>query len=267
MTRQDTPNVRNPLALALAQGRVALAMIVQKVPSADIAIAAASSGFDAISIDLEHSVLSEAQAAGISLAALYAGVAPLVRVASHEAHTIGRLLDAGALGIVAPHVETPDEARAIAAACRFAPRGSRSVSYHWPQLGYRTYEPLAMRAALDAATSVVVMLESPQAIERADEIAAVPGVDIVHIGSLDLSDALGVPGRMDDPRMLACFERVIQACRRHGKTAGIGGVGGHPAIARRVIEQGARFLTAGIDWDFMLAAARSRVQSLRALEA
>lgn len=267
MTQQDAPILRNPLAQSLAAGRVALAMIVQKTPSVDIAIAAASCGFDALSIDLEHSVISEAAAAGISIAALGAGVAPLVRVSSHDPHAIGRLLDAGALGIIAPHVESAEQAKAIVAACRFAPQGTRSVSYHWPQLGYGAYEAVAMRTVLNEATTVVVMLESPEAVERADEIAAVPGVDILHVGSLDLSDALGVPGRMDDPRLGACFEQVIAACRRHGKVAGIGGVGGNAVVARRVIAQGARFLTAGIDWDFMLTAARSRVQSLRALEA
>lgn len=266
MTGQSQPLLRNPLAEALAAGRVALAMIVQKMSSVDIAIAAGSCGFDAISDDLEHSVISEASASQICITAVNAGITPLVRVPSHESHVMGRLLDAGALGIIAPHVESADEARAIVAACKFAPEGGRSVSYHWPQLGYRSCAPKAMRAALNAATTVVVMLESPLAIERADDIAAVPGVDILHVGSLDLADALGAPGRVDDPQMDVCFERVIAACRAHGKVAGIGGVGAHPGVARRVIVQGARFLTAGIDWDFMLAAARARVQSLQTLE-
>lgn len=258
--------LRNPLAECLAAGRLALAMIVQKVPSSDIALAAQSCGFDALSVDLEHSVISEAQAAQISIAAQGAGVTPLVRVGGHDPHAIGRVLDAGAFGIIAPHVESADEARAIVAACRFAPLGSRSASYHWPQFGYRSLDPQAMRSALNAAVTVVVMLESPQAIARAEAIAAVPGVDIVHIGALDLSDALGTPGRVDTPEMLACFERVIDACRRHGKTAGIGAVAGNPALAQRLVSRGVRFLTAGVDWDFLLAAARNRVQSLRALE-
>ena len=258
--------LRNPLAECLAAGRLALAMIVQKVPSSDIALAAQSCGFDALSVDLEHSVISEAQAAQISIAAQGAGVTPLVRVGGHDPHAIGRVLDAGAFGIIAPHVESADEARAIVAACRFAPLGSRSASYHWPQFGYRSLDPQAMRSALNAAVTVVVMLESPQAIARAEAIAAVPGVDIVHIGALDLSDALGTPGRVDTLDMLACFERVIDACRRHGKTAGIGAVAGNPALAQRLVARGVRFLTAGVDWDFLLAAARNRVQSLRALE-
>jgi 2-keto-3-deoxy-L-rhamnonate aldolase RhmA len=262
-----TPALRNPLQETLAAGRLGLALIVQKSACVDIAAAAPGCGFDALSIDLEHSVIAEGAAAQICVAALSCGVTPLVRVPSHEAHVANRLLDNGALGVIAPHVETADEARAITAACRFAPLGRRSVSYHYPHFGYRSGgDATVERVALDAATTVVVMLESPQAIEQADAIAAVPGVDILHVGTLDLCDALGIPGRVDDPRVDACFERVIAACRRHRKVAGIGGVAAHTTVARRVVALGARFLTAGIDWDLMLGAARRRVAALRTLE-
>lgn len=259
--------LRNPLAETLAAGRLGLALIVQKSTTVDVAVAAQSCGFDALSVDLEHSVISEADAAQICVTAMLAGVTPLVRLPNHQANVANRLLDAGALGVIAPHVESAQEARAIVAACKFSPQGTRSVSYHWPHLGYRTqHDARAVSAAFNATTTVVVMLESPQAVERADEIAAVPGVDIVHVGSVDLADALGIPGQLDDPRLMACYERVIEACRRHGKIAGIGGVGGRRDVAQRVVSLGARFLTAGIDWDLMLLAARQRVQSLRQLE-
>ena len=261
-----TAELRNPLAETLAAGRVGLALIVQKSSSVEIALAAQACGFDALSIDLEHSVISEGAAAQIAVTALQCGVTPLVRLGSHDAYIANRLLDAGALGVIAPHVESADQARAIVAACRFAPHGARSVSYHYPHFGYRSTDAASARAALNAATTVAVMLESPQAVEQAEAIAAVPGVDIVHVGTVDLCDALGIPGCIDDARVLECFDRVIDACRRHGKVAGIGGVGGHPEVAQRVVRRGARFLTAGIDWDLMLVAARQRVTALRQLE-
>jgi 2-keto-3-deoxy-L-rhamnonate aldolase RhmA len=261
------PVLRNPLKEALASGRLGLTLIVQKSATVDIAVAAQSCGFDALYVDLEHSVISESDAAQICVAAMLAGVTPLVRLPSHEANVANRMLDTGAMGVIAPHIESADQARAIVSACRFSPQGARSVSYHWPHLGYRTHpDSRAVSAAFNAATTVIVMLESPQAVERVDEIAAVPGVDIVHVGSVDLSDAMGVPGQLDEPRMMAAYERVIGACRRHGKVAGIGGVGGRRDIASRVVGLGARFLTAGIDWDLMLLAARQRVQSMRELE-
>ena len=259
--------LRNPLAERLASGRLGLALIVQKSATVDIAVAARSCGFDALSVDLEHSVISESDAAQICVTAMLAGVTPLVRLPGHDPATASRSLDVGALGVIVPHVETAEEARAIVSACRYSPQGTRSVTYHWPHLGYRTdHDPRAVSEAFNAATTIVAMLESPQAVERVDEIAAVPGIDVVHVGSVDLADAMGVPGRLDDPRMIAGYERVIGACRRSGKVAGIGGVGGRPDIAARVIGMGARFLTAGIDWDLMLSAARQRVRSLRDLE-
>lgn len=259
--------LRNPLAETLAAGRLGLALIVQKASCVDVAVAAHACGFDALSVDLEHSVIGESAAAQICLTALHTGVTPLVRLPDHAANVANRLLDAGALGVIAPHVESAEEARAIVAACRFAPLGRRSVSYHYPHVGYANDDPALLRAMLNRATTVIVMLESARAVEHADAIAAVPGVDIVHVGGFDLSDDLGQPGRLDAPEVLACFDRVIDACKANGKVAGIGGVGGNAALARRVVARGARFLTAGIDWDFMLGAAKQRVGDLRQLEA
>lgn len=111
---------------ARAAGRLGLALIVQKAACVDIAVAAQSCGFDALSIDLEHSVIPEHAAAQIGITALHAGITPLVRLPSHEAHVANRMLDAGALGVIAPHVESAEEARAVVAACKFAPEGTRS---------------------------------------------------------------------------------------------------------------------------------------------
>ena len=259
------PLLRNPLAETLAAGGVGVALIVQKMQGVDIALAAKSCGCDAISIDLEHSVIPEAAAAQICVTALYAGVTPLVRIPSHEGHYANRLLDAGALGIIAPHVANAQEARAVVRACKFAPEGDRSAAGNWPHVVYRPGEPVALRAAFNAATTVVVMLESPEAVERADEIAAVPGVDIVHVGTVDLCDALGRPGDYGHPEVMACHEQVIRACQRHGKVAGAGGLAHTPALVRQVLEMGARFVTAGVEWDLMMAGVRQRVDGIRQL--
>ena len=259
------PQLRNPLAETLAAGRLGLAMLVQKVHSVDIALAARTCGFDAINIDLEHSVIPESAAAQICVTALHAGITPLVRVPSRDAHYAGRLLDAGACGIVAPHVNTADEARAIVQACRFAPLGHRSVAGNWPHLGYRNWPVDDARRVLNAATTVVVMLETPEAIANADAIAAVPGVDILHVGSTDLCDSMGMPGRFADPALERCFSTVITACRKHGMVAGAGGLAGSPDVMRSMVRLGVRFVTAGIEWDFMMAAARQRAALLRDL--
>ena len=260
------PVLRNPLQETLAAGRLGLAMIVKQVASVDIAVAAHSCGYDAINVDLEHSVISESAAAQICITALGLGITPLVRVPSHDAHYANRILDAGALGIVAPHVESADEARAIVQACRFAPLGTRSVAGNWPHLGYRAWPADAVRKLLNDTTTVIVMLETPEAIEHAEDIAAVPGVDILHVGSTDLCDALGIPGRFADPAIERAFERVVAACKRHGKVAGAGGLGTATDVMQKMVRLGVRFVTAGNEWAFLMAAARQRASLLRELK-
>lgn len=255
--------LRNPLAETLAAGRLALSLIVKQVDTVDIALAASSCGFDAINVDLEHSVISERAAAQICVSALNLGVTPLVRVPSTDAHYANRMLDAGALGIVAPHINTAEEARQIVRACKFAPLGERSVAGNWPHLRFHAFPAEQVRAYLDRMTTVIVMLETPEAVERAGEIAAVEGVDVLHVGATDLCDAIGIAGRFSDPRLEARFQTVIDACRLHGKVAGAGGLAAAPDVMQNMIRRGVRFVTAGNEWAFMLAAARQRVALLR----
>ena len=259
--------LRNPLQTHLNSGGLGLCLIVQKFSSMEIAIAAQSCQFDALYIDLEHSVISESDASQICLGALLAGITPLVRIPNHSPDIMARLLDAGAMGIIAPHVENAAQAKAIVDACKFAPIGHRSVSYQWPHLKDKNHTNAAeVSNAFNEATSVVVMIESPEAVACAEEIASVPGVDILHVGSVDLANSMGIPGKIDDPKMIKAFETVIRACQKHGKFAGIGAVGGKPQLAAQVVKMGARFISAGIEWDLMLTAANQRVQTLRQLD-
>lgn len=260
------PVLRNPLAETLAAGKLGIAIIIKQVQSVDIAVAAKTCGYDAINVDLEHSVIPESAAAQICVTALNVGITPLVRIPSHDGYYANRILDAGAMGIVAPHVNSAEQARAIVKACKFGPLGERSVAGNWPHLGFQAWPADEVRRLLNATTTVVVMLETPEAIEHADEIAAVPGVDILHVGSTDLCDAMGKPGKFDDPEIARSFERVIAACRRHNKVAGAGGLGTVPEVMQTIVRMGVRFVTAGNEWAFMLAAARQRAGMLRQLK-
>ncbi len=240
-------------------------MIVKQARTVEIAVAAKSCGFDAIYVDMEHSVIPESAAAQICVAALSIGITPLVRVPSHDPYYAARILDAGAMGVVVPHVNTAAEARAIVSACKFAPLGERSVAGSWPHLGYRSYPADQVRSAFNKETLVAVMLETPEAIANADEIAAVEGVDMLHIGSTDLCDAFGIPGQFGHPKIEQAFASVVEACRKHGKVAGVGGMATEPELTKKILRMGVRFVTAGNDWGFMISAARQRAQMLREL--
>ena len=199
----------------------------------DVVHIARSTGHHAVMIDLEHSTMSTDTAATLCVAADGLGLTPFVRVPEREYGMIGRLLDGGAHGIIAPRIETVDEALQVARACRFPPRGQRSQTAMVPQLGMRPVPAAEMNPKLDAAVVVQILLETPTGIANADAIAAIDGVDMLGIGVNDLTAELGVPGQYDDPRVRDAVAAAAAACRRHGKLLMVAGIG--DAIAHHAL--------------------------------
>lgn len=219
-------------------------------------------GYDWLFIDMEHSALDLETVQTLCLAGLAAGLSPLVRVP--EASWAARVLDIGAGGIIVPHVEDAAQAADVASRCLFAPAGHRSLSGPQFQLGLAALPtPEIMRRA-NAETVVVVMAESPRAIANAGEIAAVPGVDVVLIGTNDLAAEMGIPGELDDERIEQAYRTVVAACERHGKHAGMGGIYRHD-LMQRTLDLGVRFAQGGGDAGFLAAAAQARIDFLRGL--
>ncbi len=253
---------RNGLRERLAAGEVALCMrtIFSRTP--EVAFMAEAAGFDALYMDLEHSTATLAETGQVCATATAIGLAALVRVPAPDDPSMTKLLDAGACGIIAPHVDTADQARGVVDACKFAPLGRRSASGPAFQFGYAGL-PLAEQARrVNEATTVVVMLETAAAVANAAEIAAVPGVDMLLIGTNDLGLDLGLPGDYAAAPIEAAYRSVGEACRAHGKVLGIAGIG-DPALLERYVALGARFISAGTDAGFLLGAMRGRVAELR----
>jgi 4-hydroxy-2-oxoheptanedioate aldolase len=257
--------VVNPARQRLAKGELSLGMGVRLSRTVDIAQAMQSSGYDWLFIDLEHSPIDLETACQISVAALGAGIAPLVRVPNKQYWLATRVLDGGALGIVMPHVDSAKEAAEVVDHLKYPPIGHRSVAGGPPQLAYKAVPVGEASTALNAATLIAVMLETPQAIAAADAIAAVPGVDILLIGTNDLSMELEIPGQFSHAKIVAAYEAVIAACRKHGKWAGMGGVYTEDLLAK-YIAMGARFVLAGADLSMLMAASSQRAKFLRELK-
>src|SRR4051812_16398753 len=157
-----------------------------------------SCGYDWLFLDLEHNSMDLDMAVQIAVAALGAGIAPIARVPAGQLWMATRFLDGGGLGIVVPHVDTPEEARKIAQALRYPPVGHRSVAGGLPHFGYQKLSLAETCTGINAATMVIVMLETPTAIANADAIAAVEGIDSLLIGTNDLAMELGIPGGFGD---------------------------------------------------------------------
>ena len=199
----------------------------------DIARVAASTGHHAVLVDLEHSTMSLEVAAAICSAAHDLGLVPFVRTPEREYGAIGRLLDGGAEGIVAPRIETAEEAATVVAACRFPPRGQRSQLASVPSLGMRPTPAKTLNPLLDEATLVQILIETPRGVANADAIAAVDGVDMIALGANDLTAELGIPGEYDHPLVRDAVAAVAAACRAHGRLFMLGGIGDRGGLCRR----------------------------------
>ena len=258
--------LRNPVKEKLARGEVVASMTVRLVTSIEIASLAKTAGFDTLYIDVEHSSLSLATTSQICIAALAVGIAPFVRVPSIRPEHVGRVLDGGALGVIFPHVESAEQARAMAAACRYPPLGHRSVMGSGPALGYRALPLAEVNAAGNADTLLIVMLETPAGIACADAIAAVPGVDVLLIGANDLSAEMGIAGELRHARLREAFAAAAAACKAHNKVLGIGGVRGDLDLQTELFRLGGRFVIAGSDVTYLAAAASADAKALRSMQ-
>jgi 2-keto-3-deoxy-L-rhamnonate aldolase RhmA len=223
-----------PLLSRLRAGELTLMMGIRSARTPDAVRIAGATGHHAVMVDLEHSAMSVDAAAQLAATAHDIGLVPLVRIPEREYGVIGRLLDGGAQGIVAPRVETAEQALAITRACRFAPRGH------------------------DDDTVVVMLLETPAGLANAGQIAALDGVDMLAIGANDLTAELGAPGRYDDPRVSEAVSAAAEACRRHGKLLMIGGVADLPMLGTLAGLGACPLYLTGTDSDLLYAGSLAR---------
>jgi len=158
--------VRNVVKEKLARNEIVASMTIRLTRGIEIARLAKTAGFDMIYIDLEHSTMTLDMTGQICLAALSVGITPMVRVPANTPEYIQRVLDGGALGIVAPGIRSAAEAREVVKAVKFAPLGERGAGGALPHLEYRSFPTAEANAAMNDATMVIVQFESADAIER-----------------------------------------------------------------------------------------------------
>lgn len=257
--------LRNPVKEKIAAGGVASSMTLRMVTANDAVMLASTAGFDSIYVDLEHSSFSMETTGRIATMALAAGIACFVRVPANTPEYISRVLDAGALGIIAPGVRSAAEARAVVDSAKYPPLGARGVSGALPHLRYRSFPATESLPALNDASMVIVQFESKQSLDHAEEIVAVDGVDMVLIGTNDLLADMGLPGQFGHDRVREAYARTIEVCRRHGKHVGVGGLASRPDLVEAFVQMGARYVSTGTDIQFLLEAATRRAQQVAAI--
>ncbi|MBO0763447.1 MAG: aldolase [Hyphomicrobiaceae bacterium] len=219
-----------------------------------------------IYVDIEHSTITLDATAQICLAALGVGVTPMVRLPANSPENIQRVLDGGALGIIAPGIDSAAEAREVVKAAKFPPLGERGAVGVLPHLQYRSFSAAEANAALNDATMVIVQSESAGALDRVDEIAAVDGVDMVLVGVNDMLASMGLAGQYEHPKVREAYARTIEACRKQGKHVGVGGLSTRPKLAAAFVAMGARLVSTGTDIQFLLAAMTERAQQVHEIK-
>jgi 4-hydroxy-2-oxoheptanedioate aldolase len=214
-------------------------------------------GIDWILLDTQHGSFGP-DSTIMTLKAMAAGSAiPMARVARNDYTMIGRMLDEGALGIVVPMVHTPELAKQAADACRFPPVGTRS--YGWGRAARYGADYVDW---INDELFLAIQLEDIHAVENAEAILSVPGVDGVWAGPSDLALSMGLdPRRMaDDDRHNRALEQIVRACRNTGKIPGLACAS--PEEAKMRAAQGFQFVTAGSDAGFMMSGAMAGIKTL-----
>jgi 2-keto-3-deoxy-L-rhamnonate aldolase RhmA len=205
------------LRTLLESGQRAVGTMVAELRQPSVMQLLANAGFDFAIIDSEHGAFGPETIADLSRAGVAYGVTPIVRVPDCSYVPIAQALDGGAQGVMVPRVASVAEAADAVAIATYPPVGRRGSAMGRGHTAFRPSPVVEAMAAMNAARLVVIQIETVPALEQCEAIAAVPGVDILFVGPNDLSIALGVPGELDHPLLVAAIERVAAACRAAGK--------------------------------------------------
>ncbi len=211
------------------------------VASTITAEAAARQGFDYVCVDTQHGATEYQAAVAMFQAIELGGGTPIARVPWNEQGIIGKMLDAGAQGVIVPMVNTREQAEAVVRSCRYAPEGSRSFGPTVAGMRHADYVGWA-----GTTVAVIPMIETIVALGNLDDIMSVPGVDAIYVGPADLSLSLGLKPRNNDGEAVFddALTSIVEACGRHGVVPGIHASG---ALAGKRLDQGFRMITVAND--------------------
>ena len=201
-------------------------------------------------LDLEHSPMSPEIVAGHLLASRSRNVPTLVRVPSNLTSFIKPVLDSGAHGIIAPQVKTVAEVKQVVADCRYPPQGQRGFGPRIPSNYGKTNNQSYVESA-NQNVFTCVQIETKEALEAIDRIVAVPGLDSIVIGPMDLSGSLGLLGQTSHPQVEKAIDTIIEKARAAGRFVGIG-LGADPDYAARMIKRGVQWLQVGSDYSYII---------------
>ena len=211
----------NRVKRTLAAGGVALGTMVFEFNTPGIGRIAAAAGAEFVVYDMEHTGWSIETIRALMATSRAADLVPMVRVPATEYHLLARPLDVGAHGLMVPMVESAEQARLIVQSAKYPPLGRRGAAFTVAHDDYEGGDVVAKMASANEEILLLAQIETAQGVEQVEAIAAVDGIDVLWIGHFDLTASLGIPAQFTHPRFLSAIDRVLDACARHGKTAGM----------------------------------------------
>ena len=220
--------------------------------TADIVYLVKESGFDGFYIDAEHGIFSLREISDISLSAKSNGLISWVRVPQAQVSLVGPILDAGANGIIFPHVSNAHEALKAVQLCKYPPLGKRSMAALSAASLYQKAPAQKLKQERDDGVFVIAMIENAEGVEKAEEIASVPGVNALMMGPMDLSFELGVPGQTHHALVIEATLKAAKAAQSAGIHFVVGQAGHE--LVDQLRGMGAKIFTGGNDGSYLLGA-------------
>jgi len=235
----------NSVKKALADGDVAFGTMVFEFFTPGLCQILHTAGASFVILDMEHSGVGIDTIKAQIAFARGLGIAPMVRVPGCHYHLIATVLDAGALGIMVPMVETEEQARQIANWTRYRPEGTRGLAFSMAHDDYLGGDVADKMREANERVMAIALIETAKGIENADAIMAVAGIDVGWLGHFDLTDSMGIAGQFDDPRFDEAVKHLVAACSKAGKPAGF--LAANSDVARAWQAKGFRMLCLGTD--------------------
>jgi 4-hydroxy-2-oxoheptanedioate aldolase len=249
----------NQLKRKLKRGEVVLGPFINCAYPAFIEICG-HAGFDFAIIDLEHGALHTLVAEDLCRAADCVGLAPVVRVRKNDAPQIQRALDIGSAGVQVPQIETKADAEAVVRGAKYSPLGARGLSFY-TRAGVYSAAGTQITDQLNEESLIVVHVEGKRGVDNIEQIISVPHIDAIFLGPYDLSQSLGIPGQVRDPRVIELMSQCVTLIRNAGKAAGT--FADTPEIAKQWIDAGVQYVALGVDVGIFLRACEALVKAVR----
>lgn len=251
----------NRFKKVVSAGKVPVGHMIWEFGTRGIARLADTADLDFCIIDMEHTGFDTERVA--DLLAWFRGtdIAPFVRIPQPLYHFLARTMDAGALGVMVPNVQSAEEARMVRDAVKYAPLGKRGVGIGGAQNDFVAPDPVKYFKRSNENTTVICQIESLAGVENANDIASVEGVDNLWVGHFDLTQSMGIPGQFNDKRFLQALDIVVEAAMKHGKTAGI--QPGNMQQAEKWIDRGFNVISWTSDYQVYRRALQTEVKALR----